>query len=170
MNAFAQENPFSFDLPSLDLTRFSKLASDPLIGEKYLVFFSGNEFYAVSSEKVVEVAPSLPVTALPGSPEWLLGIINLRGEVISVVNLPALLGKKSLKPTPKRKFIILRSPSFESGAAFIADRISEIAVVPDEAVEFSSAAQSAPVFGKAIHKSHTLNLIDTEKLLASLKF
>jgi len=170
MNAPAQENPFSFDLPSLDLRRFSEPASQPLTGEKYLVFFSGDEFYAISSRKVVEVAPTLPVTVLPNAPEWLLGIANLRGEVISVLNLSILLEKKNSKPAPKPKFIILRSPAFESGVAFTADRISEIVIVPDEAVKFNDAAQSLPIFGKAIHKSQTLNLIDTEKLLASLKF
>lgn len=170
MNAVAPENPFFFDLPSLDLTRFSKPATQPPIGKKYLVFFSGDEYYAISSKKVIEVAPTLPVTVLPNAPEWLLGIANLRGEVVSVVNLLAVLQTKISKPVPKPKFIILRSPIFKSGVAFTADRISEIVNLPDEKVEFNDAVKPPSVFGKVVHKARALNLIDTEKLLASLKF
>jgi len=170
MKDLDQENPFFLDLPTLDLTRFSNPPNPPSIGEKYLVFFLDDEFYAVPSQKVVEVAPTIPVTVLPNAPEWLLGIANLRGEVISVVSLPALLGKKNSKPASKPKFIILRSSAFESGAAFTADRISEIVTVPDEEIKFKNAAQSLPIFGKTVRKSQTLNLIDTEKLFASLKF
>jgi len=169
MKDLDEENPFFLDLPTLDLTRFSNPPNPPSIGEKYLVFFLDDEFYAVPSQKVVEVAPTIPVTVLQNAPEWLLGIANLRGEVISVVSLPALLEKKILKPAPKPKFIILRSSACESGVAFTADRISEIVSVPDEEINFNDAAESLPVFARAVHKSQTLNLIDTEKLLASLK-
>ena len=170
MNDLAPENHFFLDLPALDLTRFPKPPNPPSIGEKYLVFFLDDEFYAVPSQKVVEVTPTMPITVLPHAPEWLLGIANLRGEVISVVNLPALLAKKNRKHAPKPKFIILRSSAFESSAAFTADRISEIVSVPDEEVNFKDSADSPPVSGRAVHKSQTLNLIDTEKLFASLKF
>jgi len=168
MNALFQENPLGFDLPTLDLTRFSKPQTSQFVGEKYLVFFIGKNFYAVSSKKVVEAAPSLPVTVLPNSPEWLLGIVNLRGEVISVVNLPLLLRGENPTPALKQKFIILRSEFFEFGAAFAADRISEIVTLPSEDIEFDAAEKSPYIFGKAAYKNQFLNLIDTEKLLSSL--
>jgi len=157
------------DLPALDLTRFSD--SQPLnaVGEKYLVFFLGEEFYAVASKTVAEAAASLVVTILPNAPDWLLGIANLRGKVISVVNLPAILQKENLIPAAKPKFIILRSQVFEAGVAFAANRISEIVALPEEQIQLNSDGKSPHIFGKAVHKSQTLNLIDTEKLLASLR-
>ncbi len=71
MNDLTQENPFEFDLPALDLTRFSEPQTSKAVGEKYLVFFLGEELYAVSSKTIAEAAGSLAVTKLPNAPEWL---------------------------------------------------------------------------------------------------
>ncbi len=139
------------------------------VGEKYLVFLSGEEFYAVASKTIAEATASLAVTRLPNAPEWLLGIANLRGEVVSVLNLPAILQQKISTPVPKPKFIVLRSEIFESGTAFAANRISEIVALPSEDIQIAADEKSPHIFGKAVYKSQTLNLIDTEKLLASLK-
>jgi purine-binding chemotaxis protein CheW len=168
MNDLVQEN-FVFDLPSLDLTKFSDSQAQQTIGEKYLVFFLDDELFAISTKKVAEATASLPVTALPHSPEWLLGIANLRGDIISVVNTSALLRKKHSTPTPKSKFIILRSQIFQFGAAITADRISEIVVLPDAEIQYNKDEKTPHIFGKAVHKTQTLNLINTEKLLASLR-
>ena len=169
MNDLATENPITFDLPLFDLTRFSEPQISQAVGEKYLVFFLGEEFYAVPTKKVAEAASSLAVTKLPNAPEWLLGIANLRGEVVSVINLPAVLRKENSMFAPKPKFIVLRSQLFESGVAFTANRISEIVVLPDKEIRFTDDGKSPYTFGQVVHKSQPLNLIDTEKLLASLK-
>ena len=169
MNDLVQENSFVLDLPSLDLTRFSEPRVSQTVGEKYLVFFLGEEFYAVASKSVAEAAASLPVTILPNAPEWLLGIANLRGEVISVINLPVILKKKISRPAPRPKFVVLHSPVFEFGAAFAADKLSEIVFVRDEEIVFNPDEKSPHIFGRAVCQSQTLNLVDTEKLLGSLK-
>ena len=139
------------------------------VSEKYLVFLSGEEFYAVASKTVAEAAASLAVTRLPNAPEWLLGIANLRGEVVSVLDLPAILQQEISTPAPKPKYIVLRSHIFGAGAAFAANRIGEIVTLPDEEIQIDADEKSPHVFATAVYKSHTLNLIDTEKLLASLK-
>lgn len=164
-----KENSLALDLPSLDLKKFSELQTLQTKGEKYLVFFSGEELFAVSSKNVAEAAPALPVTILPNAPEWLLGVANLRGDIISVLNLTAILRKKHSNLSPKSKFIILRSRIFEFGAAIVVDRISEIAVLPDGEIQINRDETMPHIFGRAVHKSQTLNLINTEKLFASLR-
>jgi len=168
MNALLKENSLSFNLPPLDLTRFSEPQTPGFAGEKYLVFFIGEDFYAVSSTKVVEVASALPVTVLPNSPEWLLGIVNLRGALISVINLPRLLRMENSTPAPKSKFIVLSSQFFEFGAAFSVDRISEIVTLAEEEIQINAEEKSPYIFGKAAYKNQIINFIDTETLLASL--
>lgn len=164
-----KENSSEFDLPSVDLARFSEGQIPQINGEKFLVFFLGEELFAVSSKKVAEATGSLMVTALPYSPEWLYGVANLRGEVISVVNTPALLLNKNLAHAATSKFIILRSDIFEFGAALVADKISEIVTLPNKEIEFNKDGKMPFIFGKTVHKSRTVNLINTEKLLAALK-
>ena len=169
MNPPVRENSRAFNLPSHDLTNFPESTSPQTTGEKYLVFFLGEEFFAISSKKVAEVASSLPVSVLPFAPEWLLGIANLRGEVVSIVNLFVLLRKKPSVPSPKSKLIILRSPIFEFGAALVVDRISEIVALPDNEIQPVYNDDAAYIRGESNYKSQPLNLINTEKLLASLR-
>ena len=171
MNDSPQENSLEFGLPALDLTAsfFADEQQRQAVGEKYIAFSQGEELYGVSSKKVVEVTASLHVAPLPNAPQWLLGIANLRGEIVSVLNFPALLGKKtSMSPAPKIKFIVLRSPAFEFGAAFAVDRLNEIVTLQDEKIQSVTDENSPFIFGKAAHQSNTLHLIDMEKLLASL--
>jgi purine-binding chemotaxis protein CheW len=169
MNDFIEENPFAFDLPTLDLTRFSEPQTSRAVGEKYLVFFLGEELYALDSNTVAEVAASLAVTKLPNVPDWLLGITNLRGEIMSVINLSAILGDGESAPFLKPKFIVLRSRIFESGVAFTVSRISEVVTLPDETIENIADEKTPHIFGKTFHKTQTLNLIDAEKILSTLR-
>jgi len=170
MKHWTQENSLEFGSPTIDLTApfLANEQKRQIGGEKYIAFSQGGELYAVSSKKVVEVTASLHIAPLPNAPEWLLGIANLRGEIISVLNLPTLFGKRISMPAPKSKFIVLRSPAFEFGVAFAADRLNEIVTLQDEKIQLVEYENSPFIFGKAVHQSHTLNLIDMEKLLASL--
>lgn len=174
MTDITYQPPPDIDFSSFDFTvQTNSFSSDQIsessTGEKYLVFYTGEEFYAIASDMVAEAAPYPRVIALPNAPEWLLGIANLRGEVVSVLDLAAILQKNSSKTAPKTKFIVLRSQIFESGAAFPADKINEIATIPSAEIQRRADTDSPHIYGQAVYKSQTLNLIDTEKLLASLK-
>lgn len=67
-------------------------------GQKYLQFDLGTEGYAVHLLLVKEVIPLPETTALPNSPAHYVGIMNLRGQIISIVDL-----RKKLKITPSEK-------------------------------------------------------------------
>lgn len=169
MNDISQNNLAAFDLPALDLTRFSDSLTTSVVGEKYLVFFLGEKFYGVQSKMVAEAAAALPITKLPNSPAWLHGLANLRGEIISVLNLRVLLRKEVVTRPPKPKFIVLRSRVFESGVAFTANRISEIVFLPETEIKRQNDVNSPYVFGHAIYKSQPLELLNVESLLAALR-
>lgn len=169
MNGFVHENSPAFDLPSLDLTRFPELLTPQTVGEKYLIFFLGGELFAVSSKKVSEATSLLNVSTLPFAPEWLLGIANVRGEIIPVVNLPILLQKYPSPSPPKSKSVILRSQILEFGVALTVDRISEIIALPDKNIHLVNDEKAPYIYGKSVYKTQTLNFINTEKLLASLR-
>lgn len=60
-------------------------------GDSYILAAIGSGRLAVSQEDVVEVGDLPAVTWLPNLPDWVLGIINVRGEIVSVVDLPRFL-------------------------------------------------------------------------------
>ncbi len=148
------------NLPELNL---SEKTSNP-IGEKFVVFTLGDEFFAISARKVSEVASPLSITALPKSPEWLFGITNLRGEIVSIVHLPKLWKTKIPVNFAKPKLIILRE---KTGTIAIAtDRLNEIVSLPNDAIKPSE--ENSQIYAQAIFETKTLNLIDTEKLFSAL--
>lgn len=173
MTDLSYQNPPDIDFSSFDFTNqtnsfLSGEISAPSTGEKYLVFILGEEFYAVASGTIAEAAPYPTVVALPNAPEWLLGIANLRGEIISVVNLPFLLKKPASTVSPKSKIIVMRPQHSDNGFAFAADKLCEIIVLRDRHIEQSPENPATYTGGKSVYKSEGLTLIDPKKIFASL--
>lgn len=74
-------------------------------GTRYLRFSLGDEEYALELLKVREVIALPEVTPIPQTPAYFLGIINLRGQVITVLDLRAKLGIKPLKQSEEAVII-----------------------------------------------------------------
>ncbi len=171
MNDITNKISANFDLSSLDLLDlgdpyFHDEKASEIKGEKYIVFFLDTEIYAVSSKQVAEIFQPLAIRSLPNIPEWLLGITNFRNDIISVIDLLKLWQKKDLAVSPKPKLVVLRSENGESLIAFTIDKFSEIVTLPDENIQPVNETDFPYIYGKTIHKSNTLNLIDAEKLLS----
>jgi purine-binding chemotaxis protein CheW len=176
MNNHALDSEFELDFSSLlDLPDSDDSASatekvSVQEGEKYVVFHLDEKLYAVHSKQVAEVIGSLPVTSLPIVPKWIAGIANLRGNIISVVDLRKL-WKKATVPPQKTKLLVLHSEKDNNAVAFIVDKLNEIVTLKPQEIEFSAAdfESSFPTFfGRAMHKSQTLYLLDAENLFSSL--
>ena len=139
-------------------------------GEKFIVFYMDDRLYAVSAAQVIEVIQPLAATPLPKVPEWLSGIINLRGRIISVVNLPKLWGNQTAFSAPKSKLILLRSANGEAGIAFSVDRLYEVVAFPKDAVK-SVEPNSAPYMrGRISYKSEELSVLDADKIYSYICF
>lgn len=61
-------------------------------GGKYLTFVLKNENYGISIHSVKEILAMLPITKVPKTPDYVKGVINLRGKVISIMDLRLKLG------------------------------------------------------------------------------
>lgn len=71
-----------------------------------IVFRVGNEFYALDVLEIKEIVPMPRVTAIPNAPPAIMGIINLRGNVITVFSLMAVLGLDA-SPDSESKVIVV---------------------------------------------------------------
>jgi purine-binding chemotaxis protein CheW len=154
------------DLPGLNAALSHK--SDE--GEKYIVFQLDEKYYGITSKSVAEVAATLPVTALPNVPEWVSGIANLRGDVISVVDLRKLWGKNT-SPPPKQRLLIFRSAPNDAPIALVVDKVNEMVSISQKEINFSAedfTASFPTFFGRAEFKAQPLFLLDIDKMLSSL--
>ncbi len=139
-------------------------------GEKFIVFYLDEKLFAVSARQVVEVIQPMPVTPLPKSPAWLSGIINLRGRIISVINLSKLWKDQPSVLTHKSKLIILRSSGGEAAVTFAVDKLNEIAALPNDALKAIKKTDAPYLLGKITYKSEDLYLIDADKIYSFICF
>lgn len=98
-------------------------AEKPARSEVELVVFRlSDERYAVESSYVREVYPLKLLTPLPGAPPFVLGLTNLRGEILSIVDLHAFFELPNPGLTDRSRVIVLRSAAMEFG--ILADSVA----------------------------------------------
>lgn len=121
------------------------LASQDQPGQ-YLTFLVGQESFAISILDVKEIIEISNVTRVPMTPNFIHGVINLRGNVVPVVDLSARLGHDVTKIS-KRSCIVLVEIELTEGVQLIGmlvDEVKEILEIPAENI------QPAPDFGTDI--------------------
>jgi chemotaxis signal transduction protein len=119
----------------------------------------GDEQYALALEHVLEVVELGEPTPVPGSPASVLGLHNLRGEILASVDLCAVLGVSSAgKP---RHLVVVADGTHRAGLAV--DELFYLAALPP-----ATAATSSPFLaGGALVEGALVGVIDVPAVLAS---
>ncbi|MCU0238528.1 MAG: chemotaxis protein CheW [Pyrinomonadaceae bacterium] len=146
-----------------------------LSSERYIVFSLDGDNFAVSTQFVAEVGRNLNFTTLPKVPNWFLGIANLRGEIVSVIDLRRFWNKKT-SPPQKTKTIIFNSPKDDFSLAVVVDRLGEIATLnsrqTEPLTEYEAIKSNLTALGidkKALHNGKKLHILNPNYLLNSSK-
>jgi purine-binding chemotaxis protein CheW len=120
----------------------------------YLTFALGKEKFAIPVDHVQEVVELGPVTKVPHAPEYMMGIINLRGRVLPLLDTRQKLGLLKTEITQKSRVMVLDiqtedDRSVQIGAIVdVAKEVIEIAPRDiQDAPEFENSKVSAPVTG-----------------------
>lgn len=71
-------------------------AAEEVVRRRWLLMRIEDEIRALPADEVVEISPPRPVRRLPGAPAEVLGLMNHRGTIVTVVDLPRLLGHPKL--------------------------------------------------------------------------
>lgn len=152
--------------------RAEKLAFLEESGEKHettdvLVFLLGKEKYGIELKYIKEVYPFKEVTSLPFLPPFILGIINIRRKILSLIDLKILFGLPQ-EGSKNKRIIVLENGQMES--ALLVDRIEGIASILMEEFQFSLPTITG--IKQEFLKGITLQgliFLDGEKILNSKK-
>ena len=85
---------------------------------KYLTFTFAGEEYGISILKVKEIIGMMPITSVPRTPDFVKGVINLRGKVIPVVDLRLKFGMEKMDYTDRTCIIVVEIQS-QTGTVMI---------------------------------------------------
>jgi len=136
--------------------------ADPLV--KVITFTWGTELYAVPLADTREVAKITTITPVPGLPPALLGAMNLRGDILPVVNARVLLGLEQGQISPTARLIIVAHAVEMVG--LLVDSIGDVLEVP------ATGRQVAPsdliARQEVLHDGRLLNVLDLRRVLSAL--
>jgi purine-binding chemotaxis protein CheW len=105
----------------------ARVPAEPLNAAEAVVvvtFRLGDEAYAIETRHVRRVVPMESCTPIPGAPDFLVGVINLRGEVLAVISLGKLFGVAERPATGVSRVIVLGGERDEIG--ILADAAEEV--------------------------------------------
>jgi purine-binding chemotaxis protein CheW len=97
-------------------------------------FVIGEEMFGVDILTVQEIIRDSTITAIPDAPEFLEGVINLRGSIIPVIDLRKRLKLLQPNPSPSRSWIIILTVDGRV-TGFIVDRVTKVLTVPVESIK-----------------------------------
>ena len=119
---------------------------EPSPGLKHVLFVLDDTPYAVPMQNVLELQRLPKITPLPSVPAWLRGVTNLRGEVLSIVDLRSLLGLPEATNAVSQRLIVVRSTQEEIATGWIVDRVIGIRrLTTDDMQSCSSLTTGAAV-------------------------
>ena len=103
--------------------------------DKYLTFHIGDEDYAIAITYVTEIIGMLNITEVPQTPDYIKGVINLRGKVIPVMDI-RLRFKMNARDYDERTCVIVVNHK-ENTVGLVVDTVSEVLDIPEADVENS---------------------------------
>lgn len=137
---------------------------------KVVVFLSGGIRYCFYGSDIKEILPPMPVSWVPGLPGYLPGLINIRGDIESVIDLGAVLGNRTVDIS-KCMIAMLSRNFFRSGV--LIDSIEDVIDIPVSSIKpplttLNGAARDL-VSGEIEIDGNFLILLDADKLAAKVR-
>jgi purine-binding chemotaxis protein CheW len=142
-----------------------------LIGARFLSFTLGNESYCLEIGKVKELMGMADITALPQTPKFIRGVVNLRGQIAPIMDLRTKFGME-FREYGKRTSIIVTQIEFSGERmmlGIVVDAVQEVVSIPPENISAVSYANSSVkqdfIKGIATTQDGIKVILDIERIL-----
>jgi purine-binding chemotaxis protein CheW len=141
----------------------------PVRPREYLTFRLGAEEYGIDILKVQEIRGYEQPTRIANAPEFIKGVVNLRGVIVPILDLRLRFGLGSAEYNSFTVVIILNVRNRVVG--IVVDSVSDVLELPPDSVreapEMSSVVDSGHILGLGILAERMLILVDIERLIMS---
>lgn len=141
---------------------------------KYLTFRLGEEQYGLGILSVKEIIGMMPVTALPNAPRFMLGVINLRGKVIPIIDLRRKFAMPTVEHTDRTCIIVVETAADSSSTrlvGIVVDAVAEVLHIRSENIEdapqLGDKNRARAIMGMAKEDGGVKILLDIDKALGS---
>lgn len=137
------------------------------LGQDYCVFTRSEREFAATVNAAREVLTGEPATLVPQAPAALVGVLNLRGEVLPLVQLDSLLGIPTRSYTAGDQIVVLSSGDIDIG--LVVDRVRDVrAIPPAEIAEYPSGSPASHLCrGYWPSPTGLVSVLDPAKVIAA---
>jgi len=131
---------------------------------QYLTFMLGNETYGVDILRVQEIKGWTPVTAIPNTPAYIKGVLNLRGTIVPIVDLRARFNQSNVEYTALTVIIVLsiQSEIRSNVVGVVVDSVSDVLSIKPEEIK------PTPELGTGINTDFISGMATAQNLMAML--
>jgi purine-binding chemotaxis protein CheW len=135
--------------------------------QQYLTFNLADEYYGVDILKVQEIKGYTNVTRIPNTPDYLKGVLNLRGTIVPIVDLRMKFGMGTTDPTPFTVMVVVNVRNRIMG--FMVDAVSDVLDLNARNIqpppELGSAVDITFVAGIGNANDRLVTLLDIDRVL-----
>ena len=139
---------------------------------KYLTFILGGESYAIPVLKVREIIRLTHITTVPQMPDYIRGVINLRGKIIPVMDLRLRFGFGAAAATEQHCIVVvqIKNPGGDATAmGLVVDAVEEVAQLAagdiEETPDFGAQVDTEYILGMAKIKGAVKALLDIDRVV-----
>lgn len=140
---------------------------------KYLTFVLGEEQYGLDILKVQEIIGLMAITRVPKTPDYIRGVINLRGKVNPIIDLRLKFSMDSMEDTRKTCIVVLQLTGEEGTVMPLGIVVDEVAEVVDITAEhlqpppsFGASVGNDVILGIGRFNERVILLLDVEKMFS----
>jgi purine-binding chemotaxis protein CheW len=152
---------------ALELSRSQEARADAGGSLKMITFRLGSDRYGVSLEMVREIQRAGRITPVPTAPDFVSGVVNLRGNVLSVVDIRVFFSLPGVVMGEKTRILVVEDEGLIVG--ILVEKVDEIVDVSMEGVKpplsLDKGITEDYIQGIATHRGEMLIIIDLEKIL-----
>ncbi len=134
---------------------------------RFLTFTLGEEIYGIEIKYVTEIIGIQPITRVPEVPDYIKGIINLRGKIIPAIDMRLKFGREPMDYDDRTCIIVINVS--EAPIGLIVDKVDEVLTIEDEQIAAPPASKAGYEnrYVKGIGKAggNVQLLLDCEKIL-----
>lgn len=138
--------------------------------QKLLTFSLGSEGYGVSILKVKEIIGMMDITPIPRTPDFIKGVINLRGKIIPVMDLRIKFGMEA-KEYNERTCIVVTEVTMKGVQKLlgvVVDMVSEVVTISDEQIEpppeYGTGIEHSAILGIGKIKDRVVIILDIDEV------
>ena len=139
---------------------------------QYLTFVLGKESYGVDILRVQEIKGWTPVTAIPNTPAYIKGVLNLRGTIVPIIDLRTRFNLENTDYTALTVIIVLSIQSEQGShvAGVVVDSVSDVLNVNQDDIkptpELGSGINTDFIMGMATTSNQMAMLLDIDKMMS----